>query len=162
MSRNAVKGLLKSKLGESVNDVNAKFLADRIGITVNENKTTKSKGFTSLIIVEVKTATETRKVAGTLLNGLGGRIVRVDDFIVDVVPAGYLLFIRHKDQPGAIGRVGTLLATEGINIAAMQVGRSEAGGDAIMMLSIDKHVEDSGIEQLKGLEDIYDATPIDL
>ena len=66
------------------------------------------------------------------------------------------MFIRHKDQPGAIGRVGTLLATEGINIAAMQVGRSEAGGDAIMTLSIDKHVEDSGIELLKGLEDIYE------
>lgn len=129
---------------------------------MTEHKTTKSKGFTSLITVEVKTATETRKVAGTLLNGLGPRIVRVDEFIVDVVPAGHLLFIRHKDQPGAIGRVGTLLATEGVNIAAMQVGRSEVGGDAIMMLSIDKHVEETGIEQLKGLEDIYDATPIDL
>lgn len=162
LTRNAVKGLLKSKLGESVNDVNAKFLADRIGIVVNEHKTTKSKGFTSLITVEVKTATETRKVSGTLLNGLGARIVRVDDFVVDVVPEGYLLFIRHKDQPGAIGRVGTLLATEGINIAGMQVGRSEVGGDAIMMLSIDKHVEETGVEQLKGLADIYDATPIDL
>ncbi|MEK5208346.1 D-3-phosphoglycerate dehydrogenase [Psychrobacillus psychrotolerans] len=162
LSRNAIKGLLKSKLGESVNDVNAKFLADRLGITVNELKTSKSKGFTSLITVEMKTATGTRKVAGTLLNGLGGRIVRVDDFIVDVVPSGYLLFIRHKDQPGAIGRVGTLLASEGINIAAMQVGRSEVGGDAIMMISIDKHVEESGVEQLKALEDIFDATPIDL
>ncbi|MFF2754938.1 phosphoglycerate dehydrogenase [Psychrobacillus sp. NPDC058041] len=162
LTRNAVKGLLKSKLGESVNDVNAKFLADRIGIVVNELKTTKSKGFTSLITVEVKTATETRKVAGTLLNGLGARILRVDDLIVDVVPEGHLLFIRHKDQPGAIGRVGTLLATKGVNIAAMQVGRSEVGGDAIMMISIDKHVEKTGIEQLKELADISDATPIDL
>jgi D-3-phosphoglycerate dehydrogenase len=162
LTRNAIKGLLKSKLGESVNDVNAKFLADRIGIVVNELKTTKSKGFTSLITVEVKTANETRKVAGTLLNGLGARILRVDDFIVDVVPEGHLLFIRHKDQPGAIGRVGTLLATKGVNIAAMQVGRSEVGGDAIMMISIDKHVEKTGIEQLKELADISDATPIDL
>ncbi|TQR19354.1 phosphoglycerate dehydrogenase [Psychrobacillus vulpis] len=162
LTRNAVKGLLRSKLGESVNDVNAKFLADRIGIVVNEHKTSKSKGFTSLITVEVKTATETRKVSGTLLNGLGARIVRVDDFVVDVVPEGHLLFIRHKDQPGAIGRVGMLLATEGINIAGMQVGRSEVGGDAIMMLAIDKHVEETGVEQLKGLADIYAATPIDL
>lgn len=162
LTRNAVKGLLKSKLGESVNDVNAKYLADRIGIIVNEHKTTKSKGFTSLITVEVKTATETRKVSGTLLNGLGARIVRVDDFVVDVVPEGHLLFIRHKDQPGAIGRVGTLLAAEGINIAGMQVGRSEVGGDAIMMLSIDKHVEEQGVEKLKSLADIYGATPIDL
>ena len=162
LSRNAVKGFLKSKLGESVNDVNAKFLADRLGISINELKTTNSKGFTSLITVEVKTPTESRKVSGTLLNGLGGRIVRVDDFIVDVVPNGYLLFIRHKDQPGAIGRVGMLLAEEGVNIATMQVGRSEVGGDAIMMLTIDKHIEGKGIEKLKGLADIFDATPIDL
>ena len=93
---------------------------------------------------------------------LGARIVKVDDYIVDVVPEGHLLFIQHKDQPGAIGRVGTLLAKENINIATMQVGRSEVGGDAIMMLSIDKHVEETGVKQLKGLEDIYDVTPIDL
>ena len=97
-----------------------------------------------------------------MLNGLGGRIVRVDNFIVDVIPSGYLLFIRHKDQPGAIGRVGMLLAEEGVNIATMQVGRSEIGGDAIMMLTIDKHIESKGIEKLVGLEDIFDATPIDL
>ena len=162
LTRNTVKGLLKSKLGESVNDVNAQYHAERIGIVVNEQKTSKSKGFTSLVTVEVKTAEETRKVSGTLLNGLGPRILRVDDFIVDVVPDGHLLFIRHKDQPGAIGRVGTLLAKEGVNIATMQVGRSEIGGDAIMMLSTDKAVEESGIEQLKGLEDIYDATAINL
>ena len=162
LTRNTVKGLLKSKLGESVNDVNAQYHAERIGIVVNEQKTSKSKGFTSLVTVEVKTAEETRKVSGTLLNGLGPRILRVDDFIVDVVPDGHLLFIRHKDQPGAIGRVGTLLAKEGVNIATMQVGRSEIGGDAIMMLSIDKAVEESGIERLKGLEDIYDATAISL
>ena len=53
-----------------MNDVNAKFLADRLGITVNELKTSKFKGFTNLITVEIKTATGTRKVAGTLLNGL--------------------------------------------------------------------------------------------
>ncbi len=162
LTRNTVKGLLKSKLGESVNDVNANYHAERIGIVVNELKTSKSKGFTSLITVEIKTAKETRKVSGTLLNGLGARILRVDDFIVDVVPDGHLLFIRHKDQPGAIGRVGTLLAMEGINIAAMQVGRSEIGGDAIMMLSIDKAVEESVIHKLKALEDIYDATAINL
>lgn len=162
LTRNTLKGMLKRHLGEHVNEVNAKFFADRIGIQVNEHKSTASKGFTNLLTVEVTTESGTRRVAGTLLNGLGARIVKVDNYIVDVVPEGYIVFIKHKDQPGAIGRVGTLLAKENINIATMQVGRSTLGGDAIMMLTIDKHIEPNEIERLKELEDIYDVTAIGL
>lgn len=162
LTRNTIKGLLKRHLGDHVNDVNASFLAERKGIVVNEHKSSSTKGFTNLLTVEVKTASGTRQVAGTLLNGLGARIVKVDDYIVDVVPQGNLVFIHHKDQPGAIGRVGTLLAEEDINIATMQVGRSNVGGDAIMMLSVDKHVEDDELEQLRGLADIYDVTAVAL
>lgn len=162
LTRNTLKGLLKRNLGNHVNDVNAKFLADRIGIKVNEHKTSTSKGFSNLVTVEVSTTNGVRRVAGTLLNGLGARIVKVDDNLVDVKPDGHLLFIKHKDQPGAIGRVGTLLAIENINIATMQVGRSTVGGNAIMMLSVDNHVEKANVERLKELEDIFDVIAIDL
>src|SRR5699024_11887494 len=67
-----------------------------------------------------------------------------------------------KDQPGAIGRVGTTLAKDNINIATMQVGRSEVGGEAIMMMTVDKQVEQTGLELLKELEDIYKVTAVTL
>ncbi|EGQ21805.1 phosphoglycerate dehydrogenase [Sporosarcina newyorkensis 2681] len=162
LTRNTVKGLLKRNLGETVNDVNARLLADRYGIKINEQKTTTARGFMNLITVEVVTAKGIRKVAGTLLNGLGPRIVKVDDYVVDAIPQGHLLFIRHKDQPGAIGRVGTLLAEENINIAAMQVGRSAEGGDAIMMLTVDHHVESASVARVKEVQNIHDAKAIDL
>ncbi|MFC5604580.1 phosphoglycerate dehydrogenase [Sporosarcina koreensis] len=162
LTRNTVKGILKRNLGNHVNDVNAKFLAERFDIKVNEHKTTTGKGFLHLITAEIVTAKFTHRVAGTLLNGLGARIVKVDDYVVDVVPEGHLLFIKHKDQPGAIGRVGTLLAQKDINIATMQVGRSTVGGDAIMMLTIDNRVEQTEIEDLTELEDIYEVKAIDL
>jgi len=162
LTRNTVKGILKRNLGSHVNDVNAKFLAERFDIKVNEHKTTTSKGFLHLISVEIVTSNSTHRIAGTLLNGLGARIVKVDDYVVDVVPEGHLLFIKHKDQPGAIGRVGTLLAQKNINIATMQVGRSTIGGDAIMMLSIDNRVEQAEIEDLTELADIYEVKAIDL
>ncbi len=162
LMRNTLKGMLTRNLGNHVNDVNAKFLADRFGIQVNEHKTSTTKGFLNLLTVEVKTTTGVRSVSGTLLNGLGARIVRVDNYVVDFSPEGHLLIVKHKDQPGAIGRVGTLLAIENINIATMQVGRSAAGGDAIMMLSVDNHVEQNNIERLKELEDIYDIVAMDL
>lgn len=162
ITRNTLKGFLRSRLGESVNEVNAKLFADRLGVTVTEQKTSQSKGFTSLLTVEIVMKTGRRKVSGTLLNGLGARIVRVDDFIVDVAPEAHLLFIRHKDQPGAIGRVGMTLAEERINIATMQVGRAEKGGAAIMMLSVDKYVGPTSVEKLKRLDDIEDAQAIEL
>lgn len=162
LTRNTVKGILKRNLGNHVNDVNAKFLAERFDIKVNEHKTTTSKGFLHLITAEIVTAKSTHRVAGTLLNGLGARIVKVDDYVVDIVPEGHLLFIKHKDQPGAIGRVGTLLAQKNINIATMQVGRSTVGGDAIMMLTIDNRVEQEEIEDLTELADIYEVKAIDL
>lgn len=112
--------------------------------------------------VEVTTASGIRRVSGTLLNGLGARIVKVDDNLVDISPEGHLLFIKHKDQPGAIGRVGMMLAAENINIATMQVGRSTVGGNAIMMLTVDHHVAKENVEHLKALEDIYDVIAIDL
>ncbi|MHA6259764.1 phosphoglycerate dehydrogenase [Sporosarcina sp. CAU 1771] len=162
LTRNTMKGLLKRNLGDHVNDVNARYLADRFGIKVHEHKSTTSKGFSNLITVEVRTPNGVRCVAGTLLNGLGARIVKVDESLVDVAPDGHLLFIKHINQPGAIGRVGTLLAKENINIATMQVGRSVAGGHAIMMLTVDEHVAEENINNLKKIEDILDVISIDL
>ncbi|WP_432357812.1 phosphoglycerate dehydrogenase [Sporosarcina sp. UB5] len=162
LTRNTVKGILKRNLGNHVNDVNARYLADRFDINVNEHKTTTGKGFLNLITAEIVTAKSTHRVAGTLLNGLGARIVKVDEYAVDVVPEGHQLFIKHKDQPGAIGRVGTLLAQKNVNIATMQVGRSTVGGDAIMMLTIDNQVELSELAHLTELADIYEVKAIDL
>lgn len=162
LTRNTVKGLLKRNLGSHVNEVNAKFLAERFDIKVNEHKTTTGKGFLNLITVEIVTANATHHVSGTLLNGFGPRIVKVDDYAVDVIPEGHLLFIKHKDQPGAIGRVGTLLAKRNINIATMQVGRSTIGGNAIMMLTVDNHVEQAELASLTELVDIFEVKAIDL
>ena len=162
LTRNTVKGLLKRHLGDHVNDVNALFLAEKRGITVQENKTSKAKGFTNLIKVEVKTKFESRSVAGTLLNGLGPRIVKVDHYSVDFTPKGHVVVIHHKDQPGVIGKMGSLLSGHNINIATMQVDRSDIGGDAIMMLTVDKHMEKEELETLKSVEEIYDVTAVDL
>ena len=71
LTANAIKGLLSTNHGTHVNDVNARYLAERVGIKINEHKTTTAKGFTNLVTVEIVTDKETHSVAGTLLNGLG-------------------------------------------------------------------------------------------
>ncbi|GAB2537157.1 phosphoglycerate dehydrogenase [Gracilibacillus alcaliphilus] len=162
LTRNTIKGLLKRHLGDHVNDVNASYLAEKRGIRVNENKSSVTKGFTNLLTVEVKTKNVTRSVSGTLLNGLGPRLVQVDAYSVDVVPEGNLVVIKHNDRPGVIGKVGNMFAEKNINIGAMQVGRSDVGGEAIMILTIDKYLEDDEIEALKQVEEIEKLTAMQL
>ena len=69
--------------------------------------------------------------------------MNVNGFNVDFVPKGHILYIQHTDRPGVIGRMGQLLGEHNVNIATMQVGRKEEGGEAIMMLTVDKQVSDT-------------------
>ncbi|UOQ95494.1 phosphoglycerate dehydrogenase [Halobacillus shinanisalinarum] len=154
LTRIAMKGILHRYIGNRVNDVNAFKTASDKGIVINEQKSTSTKGFTNLVRIEIETDRETRSISGTLLNGLGARIVMLDHYSIDVVPHGHLIVIQHKDQPGAIGRVGSLLAEYEVNIATMQVGRTNQGGDAVMVLTVDKQVEENCREQLAGVDDI--------
>lgn len=162
LTRHALKGLLSCYLGDRVNEVNAAYLAEKTGVVVHELKTTTAKGFTNSIKVEVITGEKKHSIVGTILNGLGPRIVRIDDYSMDVIPADHMLMVRHKDQPGMIGKVGTKLAENKVNIATMQVGRAEAGGDAIMMLTIDKPTEEIDVGALVDFDDIYYAQSVHL
>lgn len=160
LTNNTIKGILTRNLGNHVNNVNARYLAERNDIKINEHKSTRAKAFLNSMTVEVVTTTSTHKVKGTLLAGLGARIVQVDDYVVDVNPEGHIIFIKHTDKPGAIGLVGTLLADQNVNIAAMQVGRAQEGGNAIMVLSVDNTVE--SVDFLKQQKNIFDVKTIDL
>src|SRR5699024_11508636 len=95
ITRNAVKGLLKRHLGHHVNDINALYFAEKKGIPIHENRTSMTKGFTNLMTVEITTKSERRSVAGTWVDRLGERIVRVDHCSVDVKPEGHVVVIRH-------------------------------------------------------------------
>ncbi|HWL26237.1 MAG TPA: phosphoglycerate dehydrogenase [Ureibacillus sp.] len=162
LTSNGLKGLLTRNHGDHVNDVNARYLSERVGIKINEHKTTTAKGFTNLITVEIKTVNEVHTVAGTLLNGLGARIVKVENYVVDVIPNGHLLYIKNTDKPGAIGRVATKLAEKDINIATMQVGRDQVGGTAVMMLTIDNEVTPEDLVYVAQLENIDEVKAITL
>ncbi|MDR9503015.1 phosphoglycerate dehydrogenase [Brevibacillus agri] len=162
LTRTVLKGVLSFRLGEVANYVNAPLLAKVRDITVTEQKAAQNKGFTNLLTVTLKTTQETRIVAGTRLNGYGARIVKIDDFAIDVAPEGYLLYIHHNDRPGVIGRVGSILGENSVNIATMQVGRRDVGGDAIMMLSVDKPLTPELLDTMGELAEVKSVTQIEL
>ena len=162
LNRYIVRGVLSNHLGEEVNAVNALHVAKVRGINVVVTKSNVDESFTNLVGITLKTKQEVRSTAGTLIEGYGDRIVRIDQYTVDVSPQGHILLISHYDKPGMIGRVGTLLGNNNVNIATMQVGRKEAGGAAIMVLGIDKPIPDEVLDELRRQPDLLMAKEIDL
>ena len=162
LTRYIIKGVLSRHFGEDVNIVNSMHLAKVRDINVVVTKTVSTKGFTNLVTVTLKGEDDTeQRIAGTLLNGYGARIVQINKFPVDVAPYGNLLFISHSDKPGIIGKVGTLLGENKVNIATMQVGRTIVGGEAIMVLSVDKELDKNVIEVLLKVTEINKAKQIE-
>ncbi|WP_248925384.1 phosphoglycerate dehydrogenase [Paenibacillus hamazuiensis] len=156
LTRYIVKGVFTNKL-EGVNIVNAMHLAKTRDINITVQTSSASKSFTNLVSVTVKTQKESTTVAGTLLSGYGERIVQIDQYPVDIPPEGTLLLISHNDKPGIIGKVGTLLGNNDVNIATMQVGRKVVGGSAVMILTTDKMTPQDVLNQLGQLDDLTDV-----
>jgi D-3-phosphoglycerate dehydrogenase len=163
LTRHIVRGVLAHHLGsEQVNIVNSMHLAKERDVNIVVQKSHSSKDFTNLVTVSLRTKKEERVVAGTLLTGYGPRIVQIDKFTVDVTPEGNLILISHNDKPGIIGRVGTLLGTNDVNIATMQVGRQLEGGSAIMVLRVDKGTPKEVLDQLVSMPELNTAKEITL
>jgi len=157
-----VKGILDVKKGELVNYVNAKTIAKEYGINVVESKSGKVGDYTNLITVTIKTDSGKRKVSGTIFGNKDARIVSVDDYRIEAMPAGYMIVTMHKDRPGVIGNVGTILGKNDINIAGMVVGREAVRGEAIMILNVDDAVPQPVLKEMIAKAELYDARYVKL
>lgn len=163
LTRYIVRGVLAHHLGiASVNVVNSMHIAKERSVNVTVNKSNETQDFTNLVTVTLRSGQTERQVAGTLLTGYGARIVQIDNNPVDVAPEGHLILITHYDKPGIIGKIGSLLGSNNVNIASMQVGRQVAGGLAVMALAIDSPATREVIAEIQNLPDINSAKEISL
>src|SRR5262249_15007844 len=117
VTRAVLIGLLQPMLEQPVNEVNAPVIAESRGIRVTESKTAGDGELANLIRVTVEDDTRTRCTAGTALNRRDLRIREIDRFAIDLSPEGHMIFAMHRDRPGVIGTVGTILGAHQINIA---------------------------------------------
>ncbi|HIE09332.1 MAG TPA: phosphoglycerate dehydrogenase [Armatimonadetes bacterium] len=161
LTRAFLRGLLAPAMGGTVNYVNAPVLARERGIKVSESKLHDSPDYASLITTRIVTDKgKSTEVAGTVFGKEDVRIVSIDGYRIDVVPEGYMLFAPHRDRPGIIGRVGTILGKRNINIAGMQLGRKEVGGRAIMALNVDDRVPEDALEEIRETPDIFEVKQV--
>lgn len=157
----ALKGLLSQALRERVNYVNASIEAKERGIRVIETRDAAIRDYAGSLHLEVKGSLGEHSVTGALLGDREIRLTDIDEFPINVPPTQHMLFTLHRDMPGIIGKLGSLLGSFNVNIASMQVGRKIVRGDAVMVLSLDDPLPDgilTEIVKVPGIRDAYTVT----
>jgi D-3-phosphoglycerate dehydrogenase / 2-oxoglutarate reductase len=156
-------GILSGHTEEPVNLVNAPAMASERGIELVELKDTVSDEFTELVTVRIESGDDAVEVAGTAVGPKNmPHLVKVwgESFYMPL--DDHLAIFRYKDQPGMIGRVGTVFGRHGVNIVSAAVGREANPDQAVMALTTDAKVPDEVIEQIVSMADFEVGRAVDL
>jgi len=145
---------------DTVNMVNAPFLARERGIDVREIRHEREGDYHTLVRVSVQTAAGERSVAGTLFGNAAPRLVELFGVAVEAELAGDMIYIVNEDRPGFIGQLGTLLGEAGVNIATFHLGRRSAGGEAIALVAVDGQVAPDLVARIAGLPVVRRVMPL--
>lgn len=157
-----LKGILQPFLNETVNMVNAPFLARERGIKVTESTTSERGNYASLIEIQVTTERGAGTISGTLLEKRVPRIISIDQYQLEAIPSPNMLIFSNLDTPGVIGSVGTILGNNKINIAGMHLGRTAPDGLATCIVNVDSAVPEEVLQELRNLPTIFSAKMIKL
>ena len=181
-----IKGLLESVSDVHINMINAQLLAKQWGLEILEQKSPTPAEFANLVTLRVLGANgyslsfagkpgsgdeHVEVLSGTVMHG-EPRIVRVGRYWTEFVPEGYILFCRNLDQPGMIGRVGTVLGKANVNIRHMDVGPivrtprprnpQQPPDTALMIVSVDDPIPDWALQEIGAAGDIFGLTLVKL
>lgn len=171
----AIKGILNEALEEKANLVNAASIASARGLQIHETRKSQAVlgGAGSVLTIELKTKSEEHQIRGAVLHGHAPRLLAIDGIDVEAPLERNLIYLRNRDVPGVIGRVGTILGDHKINIADFSLGRNassrqenEAAGkperEAIAVVHIDGRVPDEVLAELRKIPAVETAKAIRL
>src|SRR5687767_4102772 len=145
---------------DTVNMVNAPYLAKERGLDVREVRHDREGDYHTLLRVTAKTQAGDRTVAGTLLGNSAPRLVELFGVKVEADLAGDMIYVVNEDRPGFIGRLGTTLGEANINIGTFHLGRIHAGGEAVLLLSLDEPVSAELAGKLETLPGVKLVRPL--
>jgi D-3-phosphoglycerate dehydrogenase / 2-oxoglutarate reductase len=159
LTLSALKGVLTDVVHEPVTFVNAPLLAQERGLAVTTRSTTTARDYVS----SVRLSAGDVHVAGTLVGTKNKeRLTHVWGFDLDMEPADHMVFFRYADRPGMVAIIGGRMGEARINIASMQVGRHEAGGEALIAMAVDSAVPTEVVDEIAKAIGAADARAISL
>ncbi len=160
----AIAGLLEGS--ENVNRINAAAVAGERGIRIHEEKNGGARGGAATVLtVELHTAAGPSRASATVIHGEQPRLLEFDGIDIEAPLEGNLLLCRNWDVPGVIGRIGTILGEQGVNIANFALGRERSGPKpvkALAVVQVDAPVSESVLEPLRTIEALLEAKLVKL
>jgi D-3-phosphoglycerate dehydrogenase len=153
--------IFSERFAENVTIMNILKVVKDLGITVESGEYYKKVNYQAFIKVYIVTEKGETKAAGTVFND-HPKISEINGIYFDLPPSEYMIILVNNDRPGVIGRVGTLLGDNHINIAEWQLGRQTKGQTAMAVITVDDPIPPAVMDQLKKLPEIIDAKSINL
>jgi D-3-phosphoglycerate dehydrogenase len=154
-----LKGLLTDVVHEPVTYVNAPLIAEERGIDVTTVTSAAQHDYLSVVAISDGEV----QVSGTVVGPRNReRLLEVWGYDVDMEPADHMLFFKYRDRPGVIGTIGGMLGGAGVNIAGMQVGRREAGGEQVIAMAVDSAAPDAVLAEIADAIDAHDVRALAL
>ena len=161
ITRAILKGVLLKAGGSEVNEVNAPLLAKNLGIQIVETKLSQESDFADLISVEAVSGANRQEISATFY-GNKPRIVGLNGYSLEFVPAGLLFLFENVDRPGIVGWIGTILGKHKVNIGNMALSRGEQGKGALSVLSLDSAPSPEALKELEADPAITRVKLVDL
>ena len=156
VSLSFIKGLLENVSEGRINFINADAVAKERGISISHSHKTDQIPYSNLIVTTIETENETIGLSGSVFGENHFRIVDIMGYELDVNPEGNMLFMKNKDVPGVIGKVGTILGEAGVNIGEYLLSRTSQNKTAYAVVKLDSSLEDSILKSLTRLDEIVD------
>ena len=157
-----LSGLLQQARSESINLVNASFVAAQHGLKTSEEKEPNCQNYSNLLTLKIDTEAGATIVSGTVRDN-EVHIVQVNAFWMDIVPSGgCCLLCDHLDRPGVVGVIGTITGRSNINISSMYLSRLQPRGRALMILTLDEQLSEQQRQEILAIPGIHTARAVRL
>jgi D-3-phosphoglycerate dehydrogenase len=145
---------------DTVNMVNAPYLAKERGIGVREIRSENEGDYHTRLSVTVETAAGPKRVEGTLFGNGAPRLVSIFGVPIEADLSGQIIYIVNTDAPGFIGALGTKLGENSINIATFGLGRRKQAGEAVALVAVDDPITPGLAQQLRELPGVREVVPL--
>ena len=160
IERMGLIGLLRCHLDVPLNIVNVRHAAEQRGIKLRTMTSEENKPEGPQLAIEVEGGGQAHRIVGRIYQDMRLRVVEINEYRMDIVPAGHMLLILNEDEPGMVGLVGNELGQAGVNIADMAISRR--GKTALMVLKIDAEVTSSLLNRLRHRPGIVTVSAVKL
>jgi len=144
-------GAMSQNSGDTINYVNAEFVAKEKGIKIESEDLGDSSVYKNLITIKLTTAETTTTISATIFDDGVQRLVAINGFDIEVALKGDMILLKNSDVPGVIGSIGSILASNSVNIADFSLARDEQS-QALAVILVDNAVDDATLNELSALD----------